>query len=65
MQRVDAARARIESLNPLVKVEMVSDPAALESGNISALVQTVDLVCVTDWDREGLVSLDTARPEIP
>lgn len=52
---MDAAKARIESLNPLVKVETVSDPGALETENIRKLVQDVDLVCVTDWDRENLV----------
>ncbi|KAF7422657.1 hypothetical protein PC9H_010813 [Pleurotus ostreatus] len=37
-KRVDAAKARVESLNPLVK--------------------DADLVCVTDWRRDGLIQLN-------
>lgn len=55
LQRVDAAKARIESLNPLVAVETHSDPSVLQGGALDALIQGVDLVCMTDWDREGLV----------
>lgn len=53
---MDAAKARIESLNPLVKVETISDPTVLEPDNVRALLQNVDLVCVTDWARDELVS---------
>ncbi|KAJ7069908.1 hypothetical protein C8F01DRAFT_1114598 [Mycena amicta] len=52
-KRVDAARERIESLNPLVTVNTL---AILE--DLDALIETVDLVCVTDWDREGLMQLN-------
>ncbi|OBZ68853.1 DNA damage tolerance protein RHC31 [Grifola frondosa] len=45
-KRVDAARARIESLNPLVAVETLADG--------------VDLVCATDLDRESLIRLNDA-----
>ena len=55
-QRVDAAKARIESLNPLVAVETLHDPSLLDGDGLDNLIQRVDLVCVTDWDREGLVS---------
>lgn len=54
---MDAAKARIESLNPLVKVETISDPTALEPDNVRALLQNVDLVCLTDWARDELVSV--------
>ncbi|TCD69023.1 hypothetical protein EIP91_009086 [Steccherinum ochraceum] len=63
-KRVDAAKSRIESLNPLVKVETISDPAALQSEHVHALVQTVDLVCVTDWDRETLLRINKITREL-
>lgn len=56
LQRVDAAKARIESLNPLVTVETMTSRAALEREEFDALVQGVDLVCITDSDRDFLVS---------
>jgi ubiquitin-like 1-activating enzyme E1 A len=40
-----------------VTVETVSDVSALEGDAFDAMVQAVDLVCVTDWDRDGLVSV--------
>jgi len=52
---VDAAKARVESLNPLVTVETLSQSSALERQGLDALVQSVDLVCMTDWDRDSLV----------
>jgi ubiquitin-like 1-activating enzyme E1 A len=56
LQRVDAAKARVESLNPLVAVETMTSRSALEREEFDALVQGVDLVCITDSDREFLVS---------
>ncbi|KAF7795363.1 hypothetical protein EIP86_006520 [Pleurotus ostreatoroseus] len=56
-KRVDAAKARIESLNPLVAVETHHDPA-LEETAFESLIKDVDLVCVTDWDREGLIRIN-------
>jgi ubiquitin-like 1-activating enzyme E1 A len=54
---VDAAKARIESLNPLVAVETKTmSPSALESDVFDALVQNVDLVCITDAERDFIVS---------
>ncbi len=50
-----AAKARVESLNPLVKVEAVDNMSVLDEENIGASLQSVDLVCVTDWHRDGLV----------
>jgi ubiquitin-like 1-activating enzyme E1 A len=55
-QRVDAAKSRIESLNPLVAVEAMTSPTALEQEEFDALVQGVDLVCITDSERDFLVS---------
>nr|GAT50590.1 fumarate reductase flavoprotein subunit [Mycena chlorophos] len=55
-QRVNAARERIESLNPLVTVETIDTFPGLEA--LDAVIQTVDLVCVTDWDKESLVRIN-------
>ena len=53
---MEAAKSRVQSLNPLVTVETHTDSALLEGERLSTLVQSVDLVCVTDWDRDVLVS---------
>ena len=53
---MDAAKARIESLNPLVAVETITSPSALGPEEFDALVQDVDLVCITDSERDFLVS---------
>ena len=54
---MDAAKARIESLNPLVTVEvMTTSPSTLEPDAFDALVQNVDLVCITDAERDLIVS---------
>jgi hypothetical protein len=53
---VDAAKARIEALNPLVTVQALRHPTLLEQVSLEALIMSVDLVCVTDWDREAMVS---------
>jgi len=55
VQRLDAAKSRIESLNPLVKVETITDVAIQDEG-FERVLQSVDLVCVTDLDRNSLVS---------
>ena len=55
MQRVDAAKAKIESLNPLVTVETISDGSVLEGDALVQLLGGVDMVCVTDSDRSTLV----------
>jgi len=57
-KRVDAAKARVESLNPLVTVETLSQSSALERQGLDALVQSVDLVCMTDWDRDSLIRVN-------
>lgn len=55
-QRLDAAKSRIESLNPLVKVETITDITVQDEG-FEQLVKSVDLVCVADLDRNSLVCL--------
>jgi len=55
-QRLDAAKSRIESLNPLVIVETIADGSISKAEDLESIIQNVDLVCVTDWDRDGLVS---------
>jgi ubiquitin-like 1-activating enzyme E1 A len=54
-QRVEAATARVQSLNPLVNVEALSDSSLLEPTNLEQLLERVDLVCATDLDRDTLV----------
>jgi hypothetical protein len=51
---VDAAKSHVESLNPLVAVKTVS--GSIDSAALDELVKGVDLVCVTDWTRDKLVS---------
>jgi ubiquitin-like 1-activating enzyme E1 A len=57
-QKVDAAKTRIESLNPLVTIQAVSHDTLGDPESLDALVQSVDLVCVTDWHREGLIRIN-------
>jgi ubiquitin-like 1-activating enzyme E1 A len=57
-KRVDAAKARIEALNPLVTVQALRHPTILEQDSLEALIMSVDLVCVTDWDREALIKIN-------
>lgn len=59
---MDAAKARIENLNPLVAVETMTSPPALEREEFDALVQSVDLVCITDSERDFIVSAWLAAP---
>ncbi|KAI0771138.1 hypothetical protein BD413DRAFT_62838 [Trametes elegans] len=59
-KRVDAAKARIESLNPLVAVEIMSDASALEGDTLDKLLSDIDMVCVTDSDRSTLIRLNDA-----
>ncbi|TFK73600.1 hypothetical protein BDN72DRAFT_886742 [Pluteus cervinus] len=57
-KRLDAAKPRVESLNPLVTVETITTSDILEEHALEALVKRVDLVCVTDWDRDGLIRMN-------
>jgi ubiquitin-like 1-activating enzyme E1 A len=62
-QRVHAAKARIQSLNPLVKIETIDRSDVMEKDGLWAIVQSVDLVCMTDWNRESLVSVSSPASE--
>ncbi|KIN96336.1 hypothetical protein M404DRAFT_1006843 [Pisolithus tinctorius Marx 270] len=57
-KKVEAAKARIESLNPLVTVQTMKHHTLLERESLDALVMSVDLVCVTDWHCEGLIRIN-------
>ncbi|KAG8214649.1 hypothetical protein J3R82DRAFT_9727 [Butyriboletus roseoflavus] len=57
-KKVDAAKPRIESLNPLVTIQALSHDVLQERESLDTLVRSVDLVCVTDWDREGLIRMN-------
>ncbi|EMD31416.1 hypothetical protein CERSUDRAFT_119795 [Gelatoporia subvermispora B] len=59
-KRVDAAKARIESLNPLVTVETVPDASAVAGDALDSLLRGVDMVCVTDSDRETMIRINDA-----
>ncbi|KAI0084783.1 hypothetical protein BDY19DRAFT_997352 [Irpex rosettiformis] len=56
--RVNAAKARIEALNPLVKVETHYDHSILQDRPLDDLISGVNLVCATDWDREELIRIN-------
>jgi len=58
LQRLDAAKSRIESLNPLVKVETMSEVSVLEDERFESIVKMVDLVCVTDWDERSMIRVN-------
>ncbi|KAI8978844.1 hypothetical protein BD414DRAFT_421743 [Trametes punicea] len=59
-KRVDVAKPRIESLNPLVVVETVLEPSVLEDDGFDKLLDGVDMVCITDSDRNSLIRLNDA-----
>lgn len=61
---MEAAKARVQSLNPLVVVETHTDHSLLVGERLASLVESVDLVCVTDWDRDGLVSDLPSQPSL-
>jgi hypothetical protein len=58
-KRVDAAKHRIEALNPLVAIETRSNYGSLDWWD--SLVESVDVVCLTDGSREDLVPLNCFR----
>ncbi|KAJ8080377.1 E1 ubiquitin-activating protein aos1 [Marasmius tenuissimus] len=57
-KRVDVAKSRIESLNPLVAVKTVPSFDAIDPQAFETTVRDVDLVCVTDWDRDGVIRMN-------
>ncbi|KAG8746601.1 hypothetical protein FRC10_004453 [Ceratobasidium sp. 414] len=58
--RVEAAKPQIQSLNPLVNVVAVSDFGCLSNGQISTTLAEVDLVCVTDCQKDEMLRLNDA-----
>ena len=54
VQRLIAAKPRIESLNPLVSVEGFTD-VTINDKRFDSIISSVDLVCVTDLDRDSFV----------
>jgi len=44
-----------------VTVETIPKSSVLENEELEALIEAVDLVCVTDWDRDNMVSFFTAQ----
>jgi len=58
--KADVAKSRIESLNPLVAVEALTGMSQLDHDHLDSLVQGVDMVCVTDMDRESLIRVNDA-----
>ncbi len=52
---MNAAVARVRSLNPLVHVEALSDPSLMQAESLERLIERVDLVCAADLDRGALV----------
>ncbi|KAF8964179.1 hypothetical protein BDZ97DRAFT_1904495 [Flammula alnicola] len=58
LKRLNAAKSRIESLNPLVTVETITDSSISEEESLESIIKTVDLVCVTDWNRDGLIRMN-------
>ncbi|EJD50671.1 hypothetical protein AURDEDRAFT_182534 [Auricularia subglabra TFB-10046 SS5] len=60
-KRVDAAKPHIESLNPLVQVDLHSDPQTLlDDASLDALIQTVDLVILTDADHKTTLRVNAS-----
>ena len=44
-------------------VETITDASFSEDEEFESVVQGVDLVCVTDWDRDSLVSANVCPYE--
>ncbi|KAH8114313.1 hypothetical protein DFH11DRAFT_1593779 [Phellopilus nigrolimitatus] len=59
-KRVETAKSKIQSLNPLVTVETVHTLAPLHPQTIDATLQSIDLMCITDADRDLLIRVNDA-----
>lgn len=59
-QRVEAAKPRIQSLNPLVDVVAVSDLDILSDEKLDETLAGVDLVCATDCQKNEMLRLNDA-----
>ncbi|KZT64617.1 hypothetical protein DAEQUDRAFT_814855 [Daedalea quercina L-15889] len=57
--KAEAAKARVESLNPLVTIEALPKIATQDDA-LESLLHDVDMVCVTDMDRETLIRVNNA-----
>lgn len=54
--RVDAAKPHIQSLNPLVEVQVLHEMTILRSEEqLDSLLKDVDVVCLTDMDQAQAV----------
>jgi ubiquitin-like 1-activating enzyme E1 A len=61
-KRVHAAKPHIESLNPLVAVEVLDDTSLLYNDEqLERLLSTVNLVCLTDSSKDLAVSTPMRR----
>jgi ubiquitin-like 1-activating enzyme E1 A len=56
--RAEAAKPRIQSLNPLVAVETIASCSSTDLNTLSGLIASVDLVCATDFGRDFLVRVN-------
>ncbi|CCO26302.1 ubiquitin-like 1-activating enzyme E1 A [Rhizoctonia solani AG-1 IB] len=59
-RRVEAAKTRIQSLNPLVDVVAVSDLGILSDDHLDKTLAGVDLVCATDCQKDEMLRLNDA-----
>ncbi|KAG8755709.1 hypothetical protein FRC11_005855, partial [Ceratobasidium sp. 423] len=59
-RRVEAAKPRIQSLNPLVDVVAVSDLGILSDDQLDKTLADVDLVCATDCQKDEMLRLNDA-----
>ncbi|CAE6393145.1 unnamed protein product [Rhizoctonia solani] len=59
-RRVEAAKPRIQSLNPLVDVVAVSDLGILSDDQLDKTLAEVDLVCATDCQKDEMLRLNDA-----
>ncbi|KAF8758685.1 ThiF family [Rhizoctonia solani] len=59
-RRVEAAKPRIQSLNPLVDVVAVSDLGILSDDQLDKTLAGVDLVCATDCQKDEMLRLNDA-----
>ncbi|KAF8710826.1 ThiF family, partial [Rhizoctonia solani] len=60
VKRVEAAKPRIQSLNPLVDVVAVSDLGILSDDQLDKTLAGVDLVCATDCQKDEMLRLNDA-----
>ena len=58
LKRAESARARIQSLNPLVTVDTLTSFDSLLGAELEKLVKSADLLCVTDLGTEWIVGLN-------